>query len=81
MTQANENVQLDDMQRWMQAIQNNFDIVFNDVALIRKVRKHDLKCVSPCQVISKTITSKIGFQTVMYFTQALSNHRRFENRT
>ena len=81
MTQANENMQFDDMQRRVQAIQNNFDIVFNDVALIRKLRRHDLKCVSPCQVISKTITSKVGFQTETSRTQALSNHRRLENRT
>ena len=74
-------MQFDDMQRRVQAIQNNFDIVFNDVALIRKVRKHDLKCVLPCQVISKTITSKVGFQTETSRTQALSNHRRLENRT
>ena len=79
MTQANENMQFDDMQRRVQAIQNNFDIVFNDVALIRKVRKHDLKCVSPCQVTAMIINSKVGFhtETSQTFTnRALSIHRK-----
>ena len=59
-TQANEDIQLNDIQRVMHAIQN---ISSNGAALNRKARKHNLKCVSPCQVITMTINSKVGFQT------------------
>ena len=75
-TQSNEDIQLDDMQRVMQAIQN---IPSNDAALIRKARKYNLKCVSPCQVTAMIINSKVGFhtETSQTFTnRALSIHRK-----
>ena len=75
-TQANDEIQLDDMQRVMQAIQN---IASNDAALIRKARKHNLKCISPCQVIAMMINSKVGFHTETsqtFINRALSIHRK-----
>jgi len=80
-TQANEEIQLDDIQRVMHAIQN---ISSNGTALIRKARKNNFKCVSPYQVITMMINSKVGFHTETSQTsinRALSIHRQLETRT
>ena len=44
-----------------QAIKNEFDINSNEAALIRKGRKNNPKCDSPCQVIPMMISIKVGF--------------------
>ena len=59
-TQANGDIQLDGIQQISQAIQN---IPSQDAALSRKARKYNSKCVSPCQVISMMVNSKVGFHT------------------
>ena len=48
----------------MQSIQYPFDMPSNESALIRKGRKTNLKCNSPCQVIPMIINSKAGFQLI-----------------
>ena len=35
----------------------------NEATLIRKGRKHNSKCDSPCQVVSMMISTKVGYQT------------------